>query len=211
MRASSPATSRPSRAAKSPTASTPRSSSRSPRSCSPSTAARSPTPPSGSPTTPRRPAESTSPPTDRPTLTGKPVGHRRANPRPGSRPPMEPVVATGQSADVVPSVVRAVVMPGAEKDPVLDVGGPTLGPGAAGMVRLAPGSRNRASFGTAAPVAHGHRLALSRSEEPAAATEVEHLGLPAEDDRDDLRGAREPAGMGGADRLLADQADTRQP
>ena len=48
------------------------------------------------------------------------------------------------------------------------------------------------------------RLALGRAEEPPGAAEVEDLGLAAEDDGDDVGGARQAADRGGGERFAVD-------
>src|SRR5688500_4226619 len=99
---------------------------------------------------------------------------------------MEPDVAVGQFVCGVPSVVGAVVAPGAEEYAVGEVGPAAFGPRFL-MVRFTPRRGDRAPLGAAPPVAEPHRLALGRVVEPPGAAEVEDLALAAEHDRDDAR------------------------
>ena len=132
-------------------------------------------------------------PDSRPTPPPPPVhGHV------GLRSSVEPDTAVGGVLDEVAVVVDAVVVPGAEQHPVLQVGAASAAPGVAGVVGLAPGRGDRAALGAAAGLGDGEGLALRGGEEPSGAAEVEHLRLPAEDGGDDAGAAGEPAYLTGA-------------
>ena len=68
-----------------------------------------------------------------------------------------------------------------------------------GKDHLAPGGRDRAALRAALLVADGHRPALRRRERPTGAAEIEDLGVPAENDRDQVRAAGESSCLSGGD------------
>ena len=90
---------------------------------------------------------------------------------------------------------------GAEQQPVVEVGLAPEQPGDE-MGNLAPARRRRAAGPGAPAIAERDRTALSPVEQPLGPAQIELLAGSAEDDRDDLRVARQAAGRRGADRSV---------
>ena len=118
---------------------------------------------------------------------------------------MEGEASVAGAFDAVAVVVGAVVVPGAEQEPIGEIGAPAGGPGRGGMVSLAPGSRDIAAFRAAGDVADRHRLALGGAEQAAGAAEVEELGLAAQHGGKKVGRAGQSAGLAGGDRGVTDQ------
>ena len=72
------------------------------------------------------------------------------------------------------------------------------------VVGLAPGAGDVAALGAAGAVADQEGLALGGVVEAAGAAEVEGEAVAAEDDGQDLRGARQAAGLGGGDAVAGE-------
>src|SRR6478735_10158566 len=119
---------------------------------------------------------------------------------------MEGDSAVGLSGRLVGGVVGSGVVSGTQESAVVEVGAAPVGP-ADPVVCVAEPGWPVASFGHAALVADAEGGELGSGEEPSGAADVEDLTVAVEDDRDDAGGAREPAGLAGAD-LLAGVEDT---
>jgi hypothetical protein len=91
----------------------------------------------------------------------------------------------GQAAQVVTVVMGAVVVEGAEQDTLGEVGATASGPRDTAVVGLAPGGGDVTAERSAGRLVDGHGPALRGPEEPVAATEVEDLGVAAEDGGDE--------------------------
>ena len=113
--------------------------------------------------------------------------------------PAEPDAAVGQGLVVEAGVVDPVVVLGAERYRVGEVGAAASGPGLS-VVELAPGVGAFAAGGGAGGVfeAFGHSLGFG--EESALAAEVESHGLGAEDGGEDAGVAGEASGFAGGER-----------
>ncbi len=124
-----------------------------------------------------------------------------ASPRRYSRTPTESDAAVGHGLVVVAGVVDPVVVLGAERDRVGEVGAAALGPGLS-VVQFAPGVGAFAAGGGAGGVfeSFGHSLGLG--EQPALPAEVEGDGLGAEDGGEDAGVAGEAAGFSGGEGLV---------
>src|SRR3954463_5072385 len=81
----------------------------------------------------------------------------------GSPSPDDADCAIGEALGGVARVVDAVVVVGAEQDPVVEVGAAALGPGPP-VVGLAPAPRLVAALGPTGPVAHDQGELLGRGE-----------------------------------------------
>ena len=104
---------------------------------------------------------------------------------------VEAVVAVGQSLEAPSWFVGPMVVVAAEEDGVREVG-PAAGVPWVEVVGLAPGAGDVAALAAAGAVADEEGLAFGRCVEAAGAAEVEGEAVAAEDDGEDLRGARQP-------------------